>query len=89
MLQAICTSSLHFGELQLQVEEARNIVQSCKKFLRSHSSLLVAELLDDASILLSKHTQEVNAALCTSSTPVACPFFLQFSCFNFVLLQQA
>ena len=72
-MQAICTSSLDNRELWLQVEEAGNIVQSCKNFLQSYSSGLAAELLDDASILLSKHIQEVIAALCTSSTPIGRP----------------
>ena len=73
VMQAICTSSLDNRELWLQVEEAGNIVQSCKNFLQSYSSGLAAELLDDASILLSKHIQEVIAALCTSSTPIGRP----------------
>jgi len=88
VLQALCTSSLDNGELWLQVEEAGNVVQSCKKFLQSHSSQLAAELLDDASILLSKHIHGVIAALlhhslcCSSCLP-------QNFHFDFVLLQQA
>ena len=76
-------------ELWLQLEEAYNIMQSCKKFVQTHSSRLAAELLDDASTLLRKHIQEVIAALCTSSTPIGRPSSLQLYCFNFVLLQQA
>ena len=83
-MQAICMGSLDNRELWLQVEEAGNIVQSCKKYLQSHRSRLAAELLDDASILLRKHIQEVIAALCTSSTPISRPSSLHYS-FNFVL----
>ena len=61
-MQAIFTSSLDNGELWLQVEEAHNIVQSCNKFLQAYSSRLAAELLDEASILLSKHIKEVISA---------------------------
>ncbi len=89
MMQAIGTSSLDNGELWLQVEEAHNVVQSCKKFLWSHNSRLAAELLDDASVLLSKHIQEVTPALCTLSTLVAFPAFMQLLYFNVVLLQQS
>lgn len=88
-MQAICTSSPDNRELWLQLEEAYNIAQSCKKFVSKHSSRLAAELLDDAGILLRNHIQEVIAVLCTSSTPVGRPSSLQAYCFNFVLLQQA
>ncbi len=89
VMQAICTSSLDNGELWLQVEEAHNVVQSSKKFLWSQSSRLAAELLDDASILLSKHIQEVTPALCTLSTLAAFPALIQLFYFNVVLLQQS
>ncbi len=70
VMQAICTSSLDNGELWLQVEEAHNVVQSSKKFLWSQSSRLAAELLDDASILLSKHIQEVTPCCFSCPYPI-------------------
>jgi len=88
-MQAICTSSRDNRELWLQLAEAYNIMQSCKKFVQTHSSRLAAELLDDASILLSKHIQEVTPALCTLSTLAAFPALIQLFYFNVVLLQQS